>query len=295
MKARQVTMRIKGSAPQGVVRFLKSLVLLWGEVTARWRMKPDFLIVGAQRSGTTTLFRVLSEHPSVVRATVSKGIAYFDLNYDKPMRWYLAHFPVRWLAGRRTGGRAYTFESVGYYMFHPLAAERIARDLPGVHVIVMVREPVERAYSAHRHELARGFETEDFETALALEEQRLAGEVEKVRADPTYESHALRHHAYLARSRYSEQIRRLVDLLGADRVHIVDADRFFVDPQAEYARLNTALGLPDWTPTSVEQWNARSRDPLSPELRARLEDYFAPYDEELAELMGRTPYWREQH
>ena len=85
-----------------------------------------------------------------------------------------------------------------------------------------------------------------------------------------------------------------MDLLGAERVCIVDADRFFAEPEQEYARLNEWLGLPDWTPTSVEQWNARARDPLSPELRKRLTDYFEPYDAELATLMGRTPSWRAQ-
>ena len=69
-----------------------------------------------------------------------------------------------------------TFESSPYYLFHPLSAERIARDLPGVKVLVLVRDPVERAYSAHAHELARGYETEQFERALELEEERLRGE-----------------------------------------------------------------------------------------------------------------------
>ena len=95
----------------------------------------------------------------------------------------------------------------------------------------MVREPVERAYSAHRHELARGFETEPFEQAVELEAERIAGEVEQIMADPTYESFHHRHHAYLARSRYSEQVQRFIDALGPDRVYVVDADAFFTDPE----------------------------------------------------------------
>jgi hypothetical protein len=160
-------------------------------------------------------------------------------------------------------------------------------------VVVMVREPVERAYSAHRHELARGFESEPFEKAIELEEERTAGEADRIRRDPGYRSYSHRHHSYLARSRYSEQIARLQDALGPERVYVVDADRFFEDPWAEFERLRAWLGLPEWRPESVEQWNARPRDPLSPELRARLSAYFEPFDRELARQMGRTPRWRE--
>ena len=87
------------------------------------------------------------------------------------MNWYRAHFPFAAQAAlrtRRTGHPAMTFESSPYYLFHPLAAGRIARALPRVKVLILLRDPVERAYSAHAHELARGYETEPFERALSL-------------------------------------------------------------------------------------------------------------------------------
>jgi Sulfotransferase domain len=291
--SREVTRFLNEHAPAGFLGFARSTARLIGTLTQRWRMTPSFIIVGAQRAGTTTLYRVLSEHPSVVRPTASKGIGYFDVSYRRGPAWYRGHFPLAWSGRRRAGADAVTFESSGYYLFHPLAAERIAHDLPDVRLVVMVREPVERAYSAHRHELARGFETEPFEEALALEEARIAGERERIIADPDYESFSHRHHAYLARSRYSEQISRLQKAVGEDRVYVVDADRFFEDPHEEFERLRQWLGLAPWRPTSVEKWNARPRDPLSPELRARLCEYFEPFDRELEEQMGRTPRWRE--
>jgi hypothetical protein len=290
---RRLTRVVRQRSPHGLVVGLRWLLHRWGMLSARWRLRPAFLIVGAQRSGTTTLYRVLSEHPAVARPTISKGIGYFDLRYERGSRWYAGHFPLAVLARRRHGPHAVTFESSGYYLFHPLAAGRIARDLPGVKIVVMVREPVERAYSAHRHELARGFETEEFERAIELEPERLAGEVEKIVADPSYESFDHRHHAYLSRSRYSEQIDRFIDEVGADRVHVVDADVFFADPVGEFERLRAWLGLPEWQPRKVEQWNARPRTPMSPELRARLDRDFESYDARLAEQMGRTPSWRE--
>ena len=289
---RRLTRLVREHAPHRLVLWLRAVLGLWGTLTSRWRLRPSFIIVGAQRAGTTTLYRVLSEHPAVVRPTANKGTGFFDVRYERGLRWYLGHFPLRWLARHRHGPGAATFESSGYYLFHPLAASRIARDLPEAKVVVMVRDPVERAYSAHRHEQARGFESEPFEVALELEPERTDGEVEQILADPTYQSFEHRHHSYLARSRYSEQVDRFIEELGADRVHVVDADRFFEQPGVEFERLASWLGLPPWRPERVEQWNARPRTPMDPELRARLERYFEPYDERLAEQMGRTPSWR---
>ncbi len=291
-RLRRLTRLVRERSPHALVMRLRGGIELWGTLTSPLRMQPSFVIVGAQRAGTTTLFRVLSEHPDVIRPTVSKGIGYFDVKYSRGPRWYRGHFPLAWSARRNHGPAAVTFESSGYYSFHPLAAERLARDLPDVRVVLLVREPVERAYSAYRHEFARGFETESFEAALDLEEERTAGEADRIAADPSYESFQHRHHSYLARGRYSEQIDRMVEALGEDRVCIVDAGAFFEDPGAEFERLRAWLGLSAWRPEKVEQWNARPGSPLDAALDARLRRHFEPYDARLAEQMGRTPSWR---
>src|SRR5215218_5774852 len=213
---RSLTRRGRG-LPDWVQLLARRGMLELGRATVRWRTEPDFLVIGAQRSGTTTLFRVLSQHPQLLRPTVSKGVGYFDTEYHRGRRWYTAHFPLR-LTARLHGPGTQVFESSGYYAFHPLAARRIAADLPGVKVVMMVRDPVERAYSAHSHELARGFETEEFEAAVRLEPQRTAGEAERLARDEGYSSHTHRHHAYLARGRYAEQLERFGDHLGRDRV-----------------------------------------------------------------------------
>lgn len=290
---RQLTAKARKALPGNVISGLRSLWHRWAMLTARWRMLPDFVVIGAQRAGTTTLFRVLNDHPEVARPTISKGIGYFDVHYARGPVWYRAHFPLRFIADLSRSGRAKTFESSGYYSFHPLAAERIARDLPGVRVVMMVRDPAERAYSAFKHESSRGFEQASFSEALALEPDRLAGEVEKIATDPSYQSYEHRHHAYVSRSQYAPQVQRFIDHVGEDRVYLVDADRFFAEPETELAALFAFLGLSPWQPDKVEQWNARPSKPMDPELRAELMSAFAESDDRLAALMGRTPTWRQ--
>jgi hypothetical protein len=293
MGLRELTSKAQGSLPEPAVAGARAALTTWGKATASLRMLPDFLVIGAQRCGTTSLFRVLNDHPDVVRPTASKGIGYFDVNYAKGSRWYRSHFPLRLTSRLRTGGGAKTFESSGYYSFHPLAAERIARDLPGVKVVLMVRDPVERAYSAYKHERSRGFEDQEFEAALDLEATRLEGEEDRIRSDPSYGSFDHRHHAYVARGRYAEQLDRFIALLGREQVFVVDADRFFAKPEAELSTLFSWLGLRPWLPDHVAQWNARPSEPMSQRLRDRLSAEFEEPDLQLAAIMGRRPSWRE--
>jgi hypothetical protein len=258
-------------------------------------MAPDFLIIGAQRCGTTSLFRNLAAHPVVVPPLFQKGIHFFDLNYGRGLRWYRGQFPVRSIADRRvaaTGHRAVSGEASPYYVFHPLAAERIARDLPAVKLIVLLRDPVERAFSAYRQETARGFETEPVERALELEETRLAGELERIQADPDYVSFHHQHHAYLARGRYAEQLKRLFDLIGRERVLVLESTSFFAAPQPVWERVLAFLGLPTWHPPVFGRHNAQPSAPVPDRLRERLEEYFEPHDAELTAMLGEVPTWR---
>ena len=262
--------------------------------TGPLRLQPDFLIVGAQRCGTTTMFKTLVQHPLVARPFLRKGVHYFDnKGYGNGMSWYRGHFPVAATSrARRLGKRPLTGESSPYYMFHPLAATRIAADLPGVRLIVLLRDPVERAYSGHSHELARGYETESFERALELEAERLRGERERMLAEPGYESFEWQHHAYLTRGRYHEQLVALEKLVGRDRLHVVDSQEFFTQPAKVFPGVLDFLGLPPHPGTVFEQHNARKRSPMSAELRKDLEDRYAEDDERLAQWWGRTPSWR---
>ena len=266
-----------------------------GLLTAPVRTTPGLLICGAQRCGTTSMYQALRQHPAMLRPVARKGVHYFDdVDYRHGMTWYRAHFPLQLTARRtaRTLGRpAVAFESSPYYLFHPAAAGRIARDLPGVKVIVLVRDPVERAYSAHTHESARGYETEPFARALDLETERLAGEEARLLADPGYASHAHRHQAYVARGRYVDQLERMVAQLGRERVLVVDAEDFFIEPEPVWDEVAAFVGLTGPRPI-FERHNARPRRSMPAPLRRRLRDGFADSDARLEHWWGRTPSWR---
>ena len=291
---RRVTSSIRRRLPGPLVRLARATATGWGVATADLRMQPVFIIAGAQRSGTTTLFRLLAAHPNLVRPTLVKGTGYFDDHHHRGRRWYRSHFPIRALARWRAGSseRLETFECSGYYMCHPLAPARIAAELPDARVVVMLRDPVDRAISAYGHERKRGFETASFGEAIAAERRRMSGEVGRLTSDERYRSFEHRHHAYLGRGEYASQVAALMAALGRDRVYVMDADAFFAAPQEEFAALQRWLGLPVWMPEHVDRWNAGSQEPMPTAWRDLLATHFEPSDRALADLIGRAPSWR---
>jgi hypothetical protein len=269
----------------------------YGRMTAPTRMLPSFLVCGGQRCGTTSLYRALAAHPVVLKAVLHKGVHYFDTAYQRGMGWYRGHFPTRRTAlkvEQRYGVPAQTFESSPYYMYHPHAVARISRDLPEVKLVVLVRDPVERAYSQHAHELARGFESEtSFTRALALEPARLRGQEERLITDPTYYSFAHQHHAYRARGEYARYLSAMAGRVGRGRMLVLESERFFAEPEAAYDEVLAFLDLPNLGYPAFERHNARPRtSPMDERTRRELTAHYAAHDEALAEFLGRAPVWR---
>ena len=269
-----------------------------GMATSRARMLPSFLMVGAARCGTTSMYLALRQHPAVL-PTVSgrKHLNYFDDKYHRGPAWYQSHFPLKAQArrtARRTGVTPVAFEATPDYMFHPLAPERIARDLPGVKLIAMVRDPVERAGSAHAYQVIDGYEKESFERALELEDSRLAGAAERLVAEPNYYSFNYQHFGYRIRGHYADQLERLEKHFGRDRIHVVDSDEFFANPGPVYDQVIDFLGLPDLGRPSFGKHNSRPRTPMPDAVRAALEEHYRPHDERLTTWLGHEPSWRHR-
>lgn len=267
-----------------------------GRLTAGTRILPGLLICGGQRCGTTSLYRALSAHPALLKPVLHKGIHYFDTGYDRGLDWYRAHFPLRRTAERiadRLGVWPVAYESSPYYLYHPLAAARIVRDLPEVRVVVLVRDPVVRAHSQHAHELARGYESEpSFGRALALEPARLHGQTDRIRADPSYRSFAHQHYAYRARGEYARYLQRLATHLPRERILVLESGQLFTAPELAYDRVLRFLGLPRGEYPPFQRHNARPRPDMPERVRRELTVHYAAHDAALEPWLGHPPSWR---
>jgi len=250
---------------------------------AGWR-GPDFIVIGAQRSGSTSLYRYLTQHP-LVSPAAAKEVKYFSFFHRRSWGWYRRQFPDELPPGGQTG------EATPYYLFHPHAARRIKERAPDARLITVLRNPVDRAYSHYFHERRRGVETLSFEEAIASEAERLAGEAERMRADESYHSLAYQHFSYQARGHYVEQLRRWFDLVPRDRLLVLRSEELYADPAGTMDAVTAFLGLPPAQLREAAPHNEGVYPPMRPDTRRALERVFECSNHDLRAMLGERFGW----
>jgi len=248
---------------------------------------PDFLIIGAQKCGTTFLYHLLCQHPYVEPAT-TKEVHFFDTNFVEGVPWYRSHFlpPTR-----KDGRKVLTGESSPYYIYHPHAARRAAKVVPQAKLIALLRNPVDRAYSDYNHKFREARERLSFEEALEAEEERLRGEKEKILADESYYSLNHRKYSYLSRGIYVDQLVEWERHFDRDQLLVLKSEDFFENPQESFERVLVFLGLPHSETGASGQRNEGEYDEMSSATRRRLEAYFEPHNKRLYEFLGVDLGW----
>ena len=262
------------------------------------KMVPSFIIIGAQRCGTTSLFKYLSEHP-FIKTPLYKEIHFFDNYngaYNLGFKWYRGHFPTNnsgILQKDNDRARVLTGEATPYYMFHPLCPNRIKGALPDVKIIAILRNPVDRAYSHYQHSVRLGYESLSFEQATEKEPFRLEGEKEKMIADLNYYSFEHNLHSYLSRGIYIEQLKMWEELFPKEQMLVLRTEDLFYDLTTVYNRVLTFLQLPEHHLKQQAQYNVGDYGPMPHALRKRLVKFFEPHNQELYKYLSWDLKWEE--
>ncbi|MER7167809.1 sulfotransferase domain-containing protein [Micromonospora sp. NPDC000207] len=289
--------RVKDLVPNQVTERLRDGLVGYGVRTAARRPLPDFLIIGTKRGGTTSLWNYLIQHPLVPRlfpAWNTKASHYFEEHWNRGEAWYRSHFPTerqRAALAARHGGPTRVGEAAPLYMFHPLAAQRVAALMPQVKLIVLLRDPVERAYSHWKERRTHGIEPLDFPAALAAEPERTAGERDRLIAEPEYFSEPYDWYTYRARGRYLEHLEPWLDRFDRNQLLFLPSEDLYRDARATYTRTLDFLGLPDHDLPNFKVYNDRRSSPLDPQVRAELTDYYLPHNEALEQRLGLIFDW----
>ena len=237
---------------------------------------PEFLGLGTQKGGTTTLHRLLEQHPDVY-LPACKEVHFFDQNHDAGEGWYRNHFANA--KAHQTSG-----EITPFYLFHPDVPGRIHNLLPTARMVVLLRDPVERTISQLFHARKRGFETLEPADALAAEPERLQS------GDPV----SLQKHSYISRSRYLEQLDRYEALFPCEQLLILRSEDLFSTPERIWQQLLSFLELKpmDW-PGALPRANAGDGlgDRIDPALRQHLRQQLAETVAGVRSRYGITWEW----
>jgi len=267
----------------GPVRVVaRNAVWAWGRATADLRPLPGFLVLGAQKAGTTALYAYLRRHPEVTGPSW-KEVSFFDRHWARGTRWYRGNFPLR--------RRAVVGEASPSYLFHPLAPSRVHAVVPEARLVALLRNPIDRALSHYHHEVALGRERLSFEEALDAEERRTAGEVERLLADDRAFSTAWWDHTYVARGLYADQLERWWELFPREQLLVLTTDELGADPASAYARVLEHVGAPPYELQEYPRVFERDYAPMSTETRERLRALFDEPNRRLERLLGRRLGW----
>ena len=263
-------------------------------MTGGMRILPDFIIIGGQRCGTTSLYYYLSQHPDVY-ASFPKEVHYFSNYYHKGINWYRSHFPLLWQKRRLNKNNHNTFvtgEATPYYLSHPHAPRRVFETIPDVLLIVLLRNPIERAYSHYQHEVKMGAEILTFEEAIDREEERLAPEMEKLLKDKNYRSFNHQHFSYLSRGIYIDQLEAWSQYFHQEQLLILKSEHFYQDPSITLRVVREFLGLANWELDEYKKYYAARYTPMEANTRERLARFFEPYNQRLYAYLDVNFGWK---
>lgn len=255
------------------------------------RMLPNFIIIGGRRCGTRSLYCYLKDHPNIA-SPLKKEVHFFDTKFDKGANWYKAHFPsiiYKNYFEKTNTKKLLTFEATPYFLSHPLSPKRIAKLIPKVKLIVLLRNPIDRAFSDWKH---LGTETFSFNDAIQKENERLEGEEEKLISNPNYISIPHWRMAFKYQGLYNKFLKNWFKHFSQEQFLIIKSEDFFQNPESIMKQIYEFLELEPHKLQKYEQYNATDEaQKMDPIIRKKLEKFFEPHNKILYEMLSTNFEW----
>ncbi len=251
-------------------------------VSQRSPILPNFIIIGAGRSGTTFLYYHLLQHPEIhLKASKQPEPHFFarKSEYEKGLAYYSQRYFSEW-AGEPCVGEASTST-----LYSEQAPSRMACDLPEVRLVCLLRNPVDRMFSEHRNSVAHGWEDVDFEQALRLEAERLRCPIDEYHRE-------FEPNGYVKRGLYAQHLRRWYERFPRERVFVGLFEEMREEPRAFLRSVFGFLGVEAAFSVRLSE-DHDNPAPLAAEtlesgLRARLLERFQTANQDLADLLRRS-------
>lgn len=241
---------------------------------------PDFIIAGAAKGGTSSLYNYLSHHPQILLPH-KKELDFFWRHFQKGTDWYLAHFPsITDRSDFMTG------EATPNYIRFSLVAERIYQSFPEVKLIFLLRNPVERTISWHYHKVNHGQINGNLADAIALELQQLENQNLAELAKAGY-----RNPDNILGSLYLYQLQPWLELFNREQLLILPSEDLYNNPAQVMEQVFKFLGLPNHPIAQYLKVNAGSYQNNDSQIKTTLTNYFQVHNQQLEEALGIKFNW----
>ena len=258
-------------------------------LTGPIRSLPDFIIIGTARSGSTSLYYNICQHPCVLSAAYDE-LGYFDSNFHLGLNWYRSLFPTlfsKWIVKQKKQF-AITGEDTPFYIWNPLVAKRILKILPKIKLIVVLRNPVDRAYSNYHLGIRAGSENLSFEDAIQIELKKL-NEIND-EFEHNVEKYTIPR-SYIAKGFYANQLKIWLELFNSEQLIIISTEDLESNPQGTLDRIYDFLKIPKNHKLIPEKQKKASYPKMKNETREFLINLYKKNNAELFSMIGQKFDW----
>ncbi|QLH04006.1 sulfotransferase [Nitrosopumilus oxyclinae] len=262
----------------------------YAKLSSNYHSLPDFLIIGAAKSGTSSLYEYLNQHPSILPCVV-KEPNYFTAYYNRGLDWYKSCFPFKAKRFFCPEKKFLTGEATARYYWYPFAPERVKQLLPNCKIILLLRNPVERSYSHYKMRYKNKIIDQTFEQEILDEPKRIEGEWDKMLNDENYFSFKFNSNGYLTKGLYINYITKWFELFPKKQILVIKAEDFFSNPEKITNETLEFLGLPSIKLKNYEIMRKGLDDKLTSDIRKKLIDYFKPYNQKLYDFLNVDFGW----
>jgi len=265
------------------------------KLTGFLHVLPNFYIIGAAKCGTSSLYEYLIYHPEVQPA-VTKEVHFFDHYFERGLNWYKVCFPLKLhkFFVQNLGKKKFiTGEASPRYIDHPNSPKRIKEITPKAKFIVLLRNPIDRAYSHYNMNVRQGIETLSFEEAIEQQTKRTKDEFKKMEEDENYYSKPYFSYSYIERGMYIKKLEHWMKYFSKEQFLVLKSEDMLKKPNETYQQIVKFLNLSPWVLKEYKHYRVGSyKKPLmNPDTRQQLRDFFKPHNEKLSEFLGKNFEW----
>jgi len=259
-------------------------------LSSPFRVLPECFVIGVVRSGTTSLYHYLSQHPSIAPAAYDE-LGYFDDNYHLGINWYKSLFPTKFTKNKiiKKHGKFLTYDVTPFYIYNPLVARRISASFPRAKIISNLRNPIDRAYSNYIQMYQDGDTTKTFEEMI----QMSMDEIEKNKSKLNNEVYIadIFYQNILARGFYADQLKIWFEKFQKQQILIIPSEDLAQKPDQVLTKVFEFLDLPYFKIKDFTRQNKREYHPMKDETRKLLVEFYKPYNKKLFDMLGSKFDW----
>lgn len=274
--------------------FFISCYRIYCSLTGFLHVLPDFYILGAEKCGTSSLYQYLIDHPCV-EPCISKEPRYFSNYFDRGVNWYKIGFPFKFhkFIKKYIFKKAFmTGEATVRYLDHPHTPRRIKKLTPNAKFIILLRDPVDRAYSQYSYSVYGKHETLPFEDAIKKEKERITPEYEKIKKDENFSSDNYFYFSYLERGIYVDKLKHWMKIFPKEQFLILHSKDLFENTSDVFKQVLDFLGLPEWYPPKYKiRGIVNKMPPMQSSTRQELVEFFRPHNERLYKFLDINFHW----